>query len=99
MQAVRHHTNSKCILLYIERWIKAPIELADGTIKDRSSGAPQGGVISPILSNLFLHYVFDIWMTRSHPESLWCRYADGTPVQACDKWGASPLTPIVYSGV
>lgn len=76
MKAVRHHTDDKCILLYIERWIKAPLELADGTIKDRDSGTPQGGVISPILSNLYLHYVFDVWMTRNHPESLWCRYAD-----------------------
>lgn len=76
MKAVRCYTDNKCTLLYIERWIKAPLELADVTIKDRNSGTPQGGVISPILSNLFLHYVFDIWMTRNHPESLWCRYAD-----------------------
>lgn len=76
MKAVRHHTDDKCILLYIERWIKAPLELPDGAIKDRSSGTPQGGVISPILSNLFLHYVFDVWMTNNHPESKWCRYAD-----------------------
>ncbi len=76
MKAVRHHTDSKCILLYIERWIKAPLELSDGTTKDRACGTPQGGVISPVLSNLFLHYVFDIWMSQKHPESPWCRYAD-----------------------
>jgi RNA-directed DNA polymerase len=76
MKAVRHHTDNKCIVLYIERWIKAPLKLPDGTIKNRESGTPQGGVVSPILSNLYLHYVFDVWMARSHPESLWCRYAD-----------------------
>lgn len=76
MKAVRYHTDNKCILLYIERWLKAPLELPDGTIKNRDSGSPQGAVASPILSNLFLHYVFDLWMTRNHPESLWCRYAD-----------------------
>jgi RNA-directed DNA polymerase len=76
MRAVRHHTDSKCILLYIERWIKAPLELPDGTNKIRDKGTPQGGVISPVLSNLFLHYTFDVWMTKNHPESLWCRYAD-----------------------
>jgi RNA-directed DNA polymerase len=76
MKAVRKHTDDKCILLYIERWIKAPLELADGTIINRTAGTPQGGVISPILSNIFLHYVFDVWMTRKHPEALWCRYAD-----------------------
>ncbi|CAM4489826.1 MAG: hypothetical protein LEGION0403_FIIPPAGN_02518 [Legionella sp.] len=76
MKAVRHHTKNKCILLYVERWVKAPLELADGTIRNRDKGTPQGGVISPLLSNLYLHYVFDDWMRRSHPESLWCRYAD-----------------------
>lgn len=76
MKAVRHHTDSKCILLYIERWIEAPLQLPDNSIKDRSTGTPQGGVISPILSNLFLHYVFDTWMNRNHPEAPWCRYAD-----------------------
>ena len=68
IKAVKHHTDNKCILLYIERWIKATFELADGTIKHMNSGTPQGGVISPILSNLFLHYVFDTWMNRNHPE-------------------------------
>lgn len=76
MKAVRHHTENKCILLYIERWIKAPLEMSDGTIKDRNTGTPQGGVISPVLSNLYLHYVFDAWMTKHYPEALWCRYAD-----------------------
>jgi RNA-directed DNA polymerase len=76
MKAVRHHTENKCILLYVERWIKAPLELTDGTIKNRDKGTPQGGVISPLLSNLYLHYVFDDWMRRTHPDSLWCRYAD-----------------------
>ena len=76
MRAVRKHTDDKCILLYIERWIKAPLELADGAKINRTTGTPQGGVISPILSNIFLHYVFDVWMTRKHPDALWCRYAD-----------------------
>ena len=55
MKAVRHHTDSKCILLYIERWIKAPLQLPDGTIKDRNTGTPQGGVISPLLANIYLN--------------------------------------------
>ena len=76
MKAVRHHTKNQCILLYVERWIKAPLELTDGTRRNRDKGTPQGGVISPLLSNLYLHYVFDDWMRRNHPESLWCRYAD-----------------------
>jgi RNA-directed DNA polymerase len=63
MRAVRKHTDSKWILLYIERWLKAPFQKADGTLLERTKGTPQGGVISPVLSNLF-------------PELPFCRYAD-----------------------
>jgi RNA-directed DNA polymerase len=76
LRAVRKHITCKWALLYIERWLKAPMVLEDGITKERSCGTPQGGVVSPILANLFLHYVFDVWMTRTHPELPWCRYAD-----------------------
>ena len=54
--------------------------MPDGTCLARTKGTPQGGVISPVLSNLFLHYVFDVWMTKNHPKKLWCRYADDAVV-------------------
>lgn len=76
MKAVRKHTKEKWVILYIERWLKAPMQLPDGTVIERTKGTPQGGVISPVLSNLFLHYVFDAWMSRNHIEVPWCRYAD-----------------------
>ena len=76
MKAVRHHTQEKWLILYIERWIKAPMQQKDGTIVGRDCGTPQGGVISPVLSNLFLHYVFDVWMQRNYSSTPWCRYAD-----------------------
>jgi RNA-directed DNA polymerase len=76
MRAVRKHTESKWILLYIERWLKAPFQKGDGTQNERMKGTPQGGVISPVLSNLFLHYVSDVWMKRNYPELPFCRYAD-----------------------
>lgn len=76
MRAVRKHTSSKWILLYIERWLAAPIQLVEGNVVKRNAGTPQGGVISPVLSNLFLHYVFDRWMQRNYPKVSWCRYAD-----------------------
>src|SRR5256714_10859675 len=76
LRAVRKHVTCKWTLLYIERWLTAPMEHEDGTKAERERGTPQGGVISPILSNLFLHYAFDLWMARTHPDLPWCRYAD-----------------------
>ncbi len=76
MKAVRKHVTEPWINLYVDRWLKAPMQQNDGTKTTRLRGTPQGGVISPVLSNLFLHYVFDAWMVRQHPKLLWCRYAD-----------------------
>ena len=76
MKAVRKHTEHKWVLLYINRWLKAPFEETDGKLTERDRGTPQGGVISPVLSNLFMHYVFDEWLNRNISEVLWCRYAD-----------------------
>jgi len=80
LKAVRHHTDCSWVLLYIERWLKAPVRMEDGRIVPRSAGTPQGGVISPLLANLFLHYAFDMWMAREFPHILFERYADdGAP--------------------
>jgi group II intron reverse transcriptase/maturase len=76
LRAVRKHVECTWALLYIERWLKAPMEREDGTRVERTCGTPQGGVISPILSNLFMHYAFDLWMARTRPDLPWCRYAD-----------------------
>ncbi len=76
MRAVRKHTDYKWIILYIERWLKAPVQLEDGTLVKREKGTPQGGVISPLLANLFLHYALDKWMTKSYSETAFERYAD-----------------------
>jgi len=76
LRAVRKHTDCRWVLLYIERWLIAPFETADGQIQARQKGTPQGGVVSPVLANLFLHYVFDVWMQRHYPQNPWARYAD-----------------------
>ena len=76
MLAVRKHTDSKWMLLYIERWLKAPAQDKEGKLENRMNAAPQGGVISPLLANLFLHYAFDEWMKRSYPYNPFERYAD-----------------------
>lgn len=76
MKAVHKHTDCKWIIMYIERWLKAPFQTKDGKVIERTAGTPQGGVISPVLANLFLHYVFDKWMELNYPNNPWVRYAD-----------------------
>ena len=76
MHAVRKHTDCPWVLLYIERWLKAPAGTDDGIRLPRERGTPQGGVASPLLANIFLHHVFDTWMAREHPGCPFERYAD-----------------------
>lgn len=76
LRAVRKHTDCPWVLLYIERWLKAPVQLEDGTLEPREKGSPQGSVVSPLLANLFLHYTFDCWMTRHYPDIPFERFAD-----------------------
>lgn len=76
MKAVRHHRPEPWVVLYVERWLSAPVQLPDGTLQVRTKGTPQGGVISPLLANLYLHYAFDRWMRAQHPGVPFERYAD-----------------------
>jgi group II intron reverse transcriptase/maturase len=76
MKAVRHHVDDAWVLLYVERWLTTDVQLPDGTLEQRDHGVPQGGVISPLLSNLFLHYVCDRWMQTHFPDTPFERYAD-----------------------
>lgn len=77
IRALRYFTNEKHIILYAKRWLKAPIQLKDGTqIQNTEKGTPQGGVISPVLANIFLHVVFDKWMDLHYPDCPFERYAD-----------------------
>jgi len=83
LKAVAHHTDERWVLLYIERWLKAPMQMLDGTLLAREKGTPQGSPISPLLANLFMHYAFDRWMTLEFPDSPFERYADDI-VAHCD---------------
>jgi group II intron reverse transcriptase/maturase len=76
MRAVRRHTDCAWALLYIERWLKAPVSMPDGALVSREKGTPQGAVISPLLANLFLHYAFDRWMKDNYSDIPFERYAD-----------------------
>lgn len=76
MRAVKKHASQRWMVLYIERWLKAPVERENGELVPRQKGTPQGGVASPLLANLFLHYAFDRWMTANFPQVPFERYAD-----------------------
>jgi len=76
MRAVRKHAKEKWVELYVERWLKAPAQDEEGRLQKRDRGTPQGGVISPLLANLFLHYAFDLWMRRNWKHLPFERYAD-----------------------
>lgn len=83
MRAVRYHIKEAWIMLYIERWLKAPIYKQEGIVERRSRGVPQGGVISPLLANLYLHYTFDLWMESKHQGVCFARYADDIVIHCC----------------
>jgi RNA-directed DNA polymerase len=89
LKAVAHHTDQRWILLYVQRWLQAPLRQQDGTLVARDRGTPQGSAISPLLANLFMHYAFDMWMVREFPAIAFERYCDDAVVhcggesQAC----------------
>jgi group II intron reverse transcriptase/maturase len=91
MKALEKHTQERWVLLYVQRWLKAPAQLPDGRLEARSSGTPQGGVISPLLANLFLHYAFDRWMRQNHPGIQFERYADDIICHCINRAGAERL--------
>jgi RNA-directed DNA polymerase len=82
MRAIKHHTDCKWIILYIERWLKAPVQKRDGTVVDREKGTPQGSVISPLLANLYLHYSQDEWLRKNYPNNPFERFADDSAPRA-----------------
>ena len=91
MKAVEKHTNEAWILLYINRWLKTPFVTENGECVERTSGTPQGGVISPLLANLFLHYAFDVWITRNYPNAPFERYADDAIIHCGSEKQASSI--------
>lgn len=80
MAAVRKYTDLEWVLLYVSRWLKAPVQQEDGSTVSRNVGSPQGSVISPLLANIFLHIAFDTWMSRTFPNVQFERYADDVVV-------------------
>lgn len=80
VKAVEAHTDAVWVVLYVKRWLQAPLQLPDGTLQQRDRGTPQGSAVSPVLANLFMHYAFDMWMAREFPAVTFERYADDAVV-------------------
>ncbi|MGP3966015.1 group II intron reverse transcriptase/maturase [Nonomuraea sp. 3N208] len=80
VKAVEANTDQRWVVLYVERWLRAPLQLPDGTLQERDRGTPQGSAVSPVLANLFLHYAFDMWMDREYPTASFERYVDDAVV-------------------
>jgi RNA-directed DNA polymerase len=89
--ALQKHTQEKWVLLYIDRWLKAPVQLPDGSLAKREKGTPQGGVISPLLANLYLHYAMDEWLRIHFPQNPFERYADDSVVHCRTEEEASTI--------
>jgi len=85
LKAVRKYCEEKWILLYIQRWLKAPVQRKNGRFEASQKGTPEGGVISPLLANLYLHYTFDDWMRRTFPHIVFERYADDIVIRCSDQ--------------
>ena len=91
VKAVEANTDDRWVVLYVKRWLRAPLALPDGTLQARDRGTPQGSAVSPVLANLFLHYAFDAWMDREYPSVRFERYVDDVVVHAVSQQQAQRL--------
>jgi group II intron reverse transcriptase/maturase len=95
VKAVEAHCTDPWVLLYVRRWLAAPIQRPDGSLRQRDRGTPQGSAISPVLANLFMHYAFDVWMARNHPAVKFERYADDAIVHCVTERQAQELVTAI----
>ena len=95
LRAVAHHTSERWILLYVQRWLQAPLQHEDGTVVTRDRGSPQGSAISPLLANIFAHYALDLWLSREFPGVPFERYADDV-ILHCD---SEPRARVVLAAI
>ena len=91
VKAVEAVTDTRWVLLYVKRWLAAPSQQPDGTLVEREKGTPQGSAVSPILVNLFMHFAFDTWMARNHPDCPFERYADDAVVHCTSRHQAEEV--------
>jgi RNA-directed DNA polymerase len=96
IKLMRQHTQEKWVLMYVERWLKADVEQQDSTIEARIKGTPQGGVISPLLANVYLHHGFDQWMEATYANNPFERYADDIVIHCKSKEEAEGLLAALH---
>jgi group II intron reverse transcriptase/maturase len=97
LKAVACHTDQKWVLMYVERWLKAPMLMPEGALVPRAKGTPQGGPISPLIANIFLHYGFDLWMDREFPTIPFERFADDVVVHCVTERQAQQVRAAIGS--
>jgi RNA-directed DNA polymerase len=95
LKAVEANTDLPWVLLYVRRWLTAPLQQADGSLTERTAGTPQGSAVSPVLANLFLHYAFDAYMARKFPDVRFERYVDDLVVHAVSERQAQMLRRVI----
>ena len=95
VKAVQAHADVPWVVLYVKRWLSAPLALPDGTLRQRDRGTPQGSAVSPVLANLFMHYAFDMWMAREYPGIRFERYADDAVVHCVTERQARTLVAAI----
>jgi RNA-directed DNA polymerase len=95
VKAVEAHADVPWVVLYVKRWLSAPLALPDGTLQPRDRGTPQGSAVSPVLANLFMHYAFDMWMAREYPGVAFERYADDAVVHCVTERQARNLVEAI----
>jgi retron-type reverse transcriptase len=92
---VEANTDQPWVILYVKRWLKAPLQMANGSLAERDRGTPQGSAVSPVLANLFLHYAFDLWMARKFPSVPFERYVDDAVVHCLSERQARMLVQAI----
>jgi len=96
VKAVEAHTDVRWVLLYVKRWLAAPVQMPDGSLQERDRGTPQGSAISPVLANLFMHYAFDTWLAGEFPTVAFERYADDAVVHCVSRWQAEKVLAALH---
>jgi RNA-directed DNA polymerase len=98
VKAVEHHTGheTRWVVLYVRRWLAAPLQLPDGTLQERDRGTPQGSAISPVIANLFMHYAFDKWLEREFPAVEFERYADDGVIHCASQYQARKVLAALH---